>query len=310
MINLLKVYLKKLKKYFTSELNRNVEVNSFLIAKLHIQNINQLNSVESMEEVEFKVFSEWGEDGIVQYLINNVEVQNKIFIEFGVSDYKESNTRFLLMNNLWKGLIIDSDKSFMNSIKKEEIYWRYDLTAVHSFITRENINNIIKDAGFEGKIGILSIDIDGNDYWVWEGINTVDPSIVICEYNSIFGNKSPISIPYDKDFYRTNAHYSNLYFGASLPALVQLAERKGYDFVGSNSAGTNAFFVKKNLSGKLKKFSSAESYHKSSNRQSRNVNGDLSFLDWEAGRKIIEDMEVVNTETGRTVKLKEIFNSE
>ena len=275
---------------------------------MHIQRIKELNKVESLEEVEFKVFSEWGEDGIIQYLINNVAIENKIFIEFGVSDYKESNTRFLLMNNLWKGLIIDSDKVFMDSVKNEEIYWRYDLTAVSSFITRENVNNIITDAGFKGKIGILSIDIDGNDFWVWEKINMVDPSIVICEYNSLFGNQNPISIPYDKDFFRTKAHFSNLYFGASLPALVQLAEKKGYDFVGSNSAGSNAFFVKKDLSGNLKKYIAKEGYRKSSNRQSRNKNGDLTFLDWEASKKIIEDMEVVNTESGQTIKLKEVFN--
>ena len=308
MKKLIKSFLNKSKKYYSNEVIRDIETNTFLVAKLHIQRIKELNKVESLEEVEFKVFSEWGEDGIIQYLINNVAIENKIFIEFGVSDYKESNTRFLLMNNLWKGLIIDSDKVFMDSVKNEEIYWRYDLTAVSSFITRENVNNIITDAGFKGKIGILSIDIDGNDFWVWEKINMVDPSIVICEYNSLFGNQNPISIPYDKDFFRTKAHFSNLYFGASLPALVQLAEKKGYDFVGSNSAGSNAFFVKKDLSGNLKKYIAKEGYRKSSNRQSRNKNGDLTFLDWEASKKIIEDMEVVNTESGQTIKLKEVFN--
>ncbi len=308
MKKLIKSFLNKSKKYYSNEVIRDIETNTFLVAKLHIQRIKELKKVESLEEVEFKVFSEWGEDGIIQYLINNVAIENKIFIEFGVSDYKESNTRFLLMNNLWKGLIIDSDKIFMDSVKNEEIYWRYDLTAVSSFITRENVNNIITDAGIKGKIGILSIDIDGNDFWVWEKINMVDPSIVICEYNSLFGNQNPISIPYDKDFFRTKAHFSNLYFGASLPALVQLAEKKGYDFVGSNSAGSNAFFVKKDLSGNLKKYIAKEGYRKSSNRQSRNKNGDLTFLDWEASKKIIEDMEVVNTESGQTIKLKEVFN--
>ncbi len=310
MKNIIKNFSKRLKEYSTREIIRTNEINAVLLAKLHIQRIKESKKVDSLEEVEFKVFSEWGEDGIIQYLINNVEIKNKIFVEFGVSDYKESNTRFLLINNLWKGLVIDSEKDFIASIKRDDIYWRYDLTARNSFITRENINSLISNSGINGEIGILSIDIDGNDYWVWEKIDAVDPAIIICEYNSLFGNKFPISIPYNSDFFRTTAHFSNLYFGVSLPALVKLAERKGYDFVGSNSAGSNAFFVKKELSEKLKKYSAEDGYHKIISRQSRNKNGELTFLNWKESRGILKDMEVVNTETGLAIKLKDVFDSE
>lgn len=310
MRKLIRSYLKKIKEYYSRELIRSSEINSILIAKLHIDRIKSLGKVDNLEEVEFKVFSEWGEDGIIQYLINNVEINSKVFIEFGVENYKESNTRFLLINNLWKGLIIDSDKDYINLIKKDEIYWRYDLTAVNAFITRENINSIIVNNGFKGKTGILSIDIDGNDYWVWEKIDSVDPAIVICEFNSLLGSIYPVSIPYDPDFIRTTAHFSNLYFGASLPALIKLAEKKGYDFVGSNSAGSNAFFVKKELSGNLKKYSVKDGFKKIGARQSRNKNGELTFLNWEESRNILKDLKVVNTETGKTIKLKEVFDSE
>ncbi len=302
--------IRKSRAYFTKQTMRSIEINSILLGKLYIQKIKELKTVDSLEEVEFKVFSEWGEDGIIQYLINNIEIENKIFIEFGVSDYKESNTRFLLMNDLWKGLIIDTEKDCIASIKKDEIYWRYDLIAVHSFITRENINDIIVNHGFKGKIGILSIDIDGNDFWVWEKIKAVDPAIVICEYNSLLGNLVPVSIPYDANFFRTKAHFSNLYFGASLPALVQLAEKKGYDFAGSNSAGSNAFFVKKEFSGKLKKYSVKEGYRKNCFRQSVNKESVLTFLNWEDSRNIIKDMVVINTESGQIIKLKEVFGAE
>ena len=111
-------------------------------------------------------------------------------------------------------------------IKKSNYFWKYDLEAICSFITKENINDILEKAKINKKIGLLSIDIDGNDYWVWENINYVDPIIVIVEFNSNFGFDHKISIPYNKDFIRTNEHYSNLYWGTSLEALKYLAKKK------------------------------------------------------------------------------------
>ena len=81
-------------------------------------------------------------------------------------------------------MIIDGNIKDMEALKKKELYWRYDLTATGLFINKNNINKIFKDNGFEGEIGILSIDIDGNDYWIWEAINSVNPVIVIIEYSN------------------------------------------------------------------------------------------------------------------------------
>lgn len=299
--------LKKLKRYFTKDVLSKIETNSMLLAQIHINRIKGLKQISSLREVEFKVFSEWGEDGIIQYLINNIEIKNKVFVEFGVQDYKESNTRFLLINNFWKGLVIDSDEDYISEIKKDDIYVRYDLTAKHAFITKGNINDLILTSGISGGIGLLSIDIDGNDYWVWQAIHVVNPAIVICEYNGLFGSTYPITIPYDPNFYRTKAHFSNLYFGASLPALVILGEKKGYDFVGSNSAGSNAFFVKKQLTAKLKKYSVKEGFSEPGFRQSRDPHGQLTYLNKKESEQILGNMNVVNIETGKTILLKEVF---
>src|SRR2546426_1077469 len=163
-------------------------------------------------------------------------------------------------------------------IKNDEVSLKYDLTAVCRFISRENINEVISSAGLAGDVGLLSIDIDGNDYWVWEAINIISPCIVICEYNSVFGSRHAISVPYDQKFHRTRAHYSNLYFGASLPALCVLAERKGYDFVGANSAGVNAFFVRKDLSHGLPKLGAEAGYVFSHIRESKDVHGNLTHV--------------------------------
>src|SRR6266850_4105034 len=155
--------------------------------------ISQIKShgIDTMHKAEFRVFSESGDDGIIQYLINqiDIDIEHQKFIEFGVENYTESNTRFLLINNNWTGLVMDGSRDNVDFIKNDKIYWKYDLTAVHCFVDRENINQIISDNGFSGELGILSIDIDGNDYWIWECLSVVNPVIVIVEYNSVFGDK-------------------------------------------------------------------------------------------------------------------------
>lgn len=135
---------------------------SFLINQMKFQDI-----YENIQHAEFKVSSQFGEDGIIQYLVHHLGIETKTFIEFEVENYTESNTRFLLMNNNWKGLVIDGSKENIDYIKNDSIYWKYDLTATCAFVDKENINNIFLENNFSGEIVLLSIDIDGNDYWIW-----------------------------------------------------------------------------------------------------------------------------------------------
>lgn len=259
--------------------------------------------VETINDAEFKVFSQWGDDGIIQYLINHLEIENKTFVEFGVEDYLESNTRFLLINDNWSGLVIDGSEYLVNSIKNDEIYWKHDLIAKSAFITAENINKLIEEEGIKGQIGLLHIDIDGNDYWIWKALEVVHPIIMIVEYNSEFGYERAITIPYKEDFVWTKAHYSNLYFGTSILALCDLAEEKGYSFIGSNSAGNNAYFVKNEFLKDLQPLTAEKGFVKSKFRQSRDINGNLNYL---RGNKIIESikgMPVYNTISNKIEKL-------
>ena len=208
----------------------------FLTAKCFSTAVKN-RKIDTLEEVEFRVFSQWGEDGIIQWLINNTVLDKKIFVEFGVEDYVESNTRFLLMNNNWAGLVIDGSEENVKKIRQWDDYWKYDLRAVSRFITRDNINSIISENGIEGDIGILSVDIDGIDYWVLDSISCIRPRILICEYNNIFGADKKVTVPYDEKFFRTDKHFSNLYWGCSLGALCDWAERNGFYYMGSLTEG-------------------------------------------------------------------------
>ncbi|GAB2520392.1 hypothetical protein [Spirosoma aerophilum] len=258
----------------------------------------QISEETSINEAEFKVFSQFGDDGIIQCIINNTKVSNTKFVEFGVETYDEANTKFLLMYKNWQGLVIDGSEANVNIIKKDPFFWQYDLTAVSSFITAENINDLLLKNGFSGKIGLLSIDIDGNDYWVWKAITVTEPDIVVVEYNSLFGIDRAITIPYKSDFYRGNEHYSNLYFGASLAALYDLAKAKGYSFIGCNQAGNNAFFIKDNLIDKIKPVSLEEGFVSARFREARNKNGELTYAGIEERKNVISGLPVFNIKTG------------
>ena len=235
------------------------------------------NYSKNINDHELKIFSQFGEDGIIDFLVKKINLKNKNFIEFGVEDYEESNTKFLLEGKYWNGLVFDSSQTFINSIKKKDYYWRNNLTAIHAFITAENIDNLIKKNFPHNEVGLMSIDIDGNDYWVWQAIKTCKPSIVIIEYNARFGFKKSVSVPYKKDFNRISEHYSSIYFGASLAALFKLGQEKGYSLVGTNLNGNNSFFVRNDLikENDIKTFLPEECFHINSFNELRDKKGNI-----------------------------------
>jgi len=272
-----------------------------ILSRLNLANTEHI--LNNIQLAEFKVFSQWNDDGIIQFLVNYLDLEDKTFIEFGVQNYTESNTRFLLMNNNWTGLIMDGTESNIRDVQEQDIYWKYNLTAINAFITRENINDLIRQNGFNGELGLLHIDIDGNDYWVWKEISVISPVIVIIEYNSVFGKDNPWTVPYQADFYRTDAHHSNLYFGSSLRSLCDLSKEKGYTFIGSNSHGNNAYFIRNDKIKALKAIGADEGYVLSQFRESRNKEGNLDFINGENRLKAISGMDVFNTQTNQIEKI-------
>jgi hypothetical protein len=208
--------------------------------------------VDELRDAQFKVFSQNGEDGIIQYLVKAVKPAARTFVEFGVQNYLESNTRFLMMHNGWRGLVLDGEQAYIDFIRGSKWYgWKYPLRAECAFVTAENINELIRSNGFSGDIGLLSIDLDGVDYHVWKAIDVVRPAIVVIEYNRAFPVERLITVPYSENFDRTAAHSSGAYCGCSLSAAVHLGKKKGYRFVGVEDFNTNAFFVREELAGTL-----------------------------------------------------------
>ena len=261
---------------------------------------------DRIQDAEFRVFSQFGEDGIIQYLINKVEIENDTFVEIGVQDYSESNTRFLLTNNNWSGAIFDVGTAHLSFLTRTQLRWRHTIDAYSIRITQENVNETLERVGMAGDIGLFSLDIDGNDYWIVKALDAVSPRILVLEYNSIFGPHHAVTIPYRANFNRTEAHYSNLYFGASLAALYGLATAKGYRLVGSNSTGSNAFFVREDVAGSLPRLAPDEAYVKSRTREARDHEGNNSYLaTHEEGLRLVSALPVVDLTADRVITISE-----
>lgn len=290
----------------TQRLQSSIDDAKMLAARLLVAQLRSRGPPSRLSDAEFKVFSQFGDDGIIQYLVRVLSPLERRFIEFGVQDYSESNTRFLLLNDNWSGLVLDGSAHNMERLRRQEYYWRHDVVAVHAFVDRDNVNELFRQHGFVGELGLLSIDVDGNDYWLWKAVEVVQPAIVVCEYNAVLGARRAVTVPYDPRFDRTRAHHSNLYWGSSIKALCLLADEKGFAFVGANSAGNNAYFVRRDRLGPLTPIGAEEGFVDSRFRESRGERGELSFLAGDARRAALAETMVLDVERGVMVRVGDL----
>lgn len=192
----------------------------------------------------YKVFSQGDEDGIICEIMERINIGKGFFVEFGVGDGLENNTTYLIVKG-WKGVWIEGNKKYCQNItrKFKSQITEGTLTLKNSYISKENILHLFNELKIPHEFELLSIDLDGNDYWIWETLRDYKPKIVVMEYNATFH-------PDCKWIMKYNAHHvwkSSNYFGASLKSLEELGAKKGYKLVGCSFSGMNAFFVREDL---------------------------------------------------------------
>ena len=301
MINKIRSIIKKLFRHLQNK--KHLETILINQGKI-LSTLNSQKNTTKLSDYEWKIYSQWGEDGIIDFLVSEVSIVNKTFIEFGVESFSESNCKYLLMKSDWNGFVIDGSQKNIEKLKNSDYFWKYDLQALVAFIDINNINELLIKSGFKRDLGILSIDIDGNDYHILNKIDCFDPRIIICEFNPVFGNDRKITVPYDPKFYRTRKHYSNLYFGASINALRSLLTKQDYTLVGTGMQGGNAYFIKNSLMTDRLRILAKNPFCFNFNwRESRDIDGNLNFLRAELRYKEIKGMNVLNVETGNLEKL-------
>ena len=236
----------------TNLLHRAILENRRAIGAQHFGSPEADGDPNGLATAEKQIYSQFGEDGIIDHLIRHLPGIPPLFIELGTENYREANTRFLAVHRYWSGLIVEADARFVAMMRADGIPWKHGLRVIESWISASNVNELLGMAPTrEGEVGLLSLDIDGVDYWIWKAIDRISPWIVILEYRGDLGPGVVWTVPYDENFARSPNQYQNLYYGASLRALSELSARKGYRLVGVNRAGGNAFFVRSDILGSL-----------------------------------------------------------
>lgn len=210
------------------------------------------NQLSGIGNAGFRVFSQFEEDGKLLYIFSVLGMNYKTFVEIGSDDGINSNCANLAFNFGWHGLYIDGNAKGIERGKKFYARYPHPFNYSPKFIcakvTRENINELVKQGGLNGDIGLLSVDIDGNDYWVWDALEIVQPQVVIIETHIEFGYNN-IVVPYDANYMYPGKHPE--YHGASPVAMVNLGKKKGYRLVGANELGFNFIFIKNGLADEL-----------------------------------------------------------
>jgi hypothetical protein len=219
-----------------------LQIDNYLLENLHKN--PKYDSPKKLNRYEFKVFSQAGEDGIISEIFNRIGTTNKFFVEFGVGNGLENNSAYLLVKG-WQSYWIEGSERFCKSIRQsfEDLIADQQLTLKNTFITAENIEDLFREGNVPTELDLLSIDIDGNDYWVWQAITNYRPRVVILEYNAIYPPESSWVMQYNPSHqWKYNSH-----MGSSLKALEKLGDQKGYKLVACSFSGVNAFFVREDL---------------------------------------------------------------
>jgi hypothetical protein len=198
----------------------------------------------SFDDVGFRSFSEFEEDGILLYLFSLLRPANRVCVEICAGNGRQCMTTNLIVNHGWWGYLFDgSERNVLEGrrfFSNNKDTFLHPPSFNHAWITAENVNEQLTLAGVSGAVDLLSLDIDGMDYWVWNAINVIEPTVVVCETHNVIPAGRALTVPYDPAFVGSSEHYR----GASLEAMCQLGKQKGYRLVGVHRFGFNAFFVK------------------------------------------------------------------
>ena len=245
------LFLSVMKK-FRKEINKQKNKNKFS------------DKLDNINLFEYKITSQNNEDGLIEHIFSKIS-HNKFFVELGF-DFFECNSLNLIKNG-WDGILIDADEDKCLKIERclKFFYPKNNVKVINKKINRENINEIIFSNIENNHIDFLSIDLDGNDYWVLEKININNINVICSEYNPWIGNITQKVVPYSNDF----TYKFDYYFGASLHSYVNLLNSKDFDLIAIDSSGTNAFYIKKKFSEKFEILSATKSFKKASRFHSR-----------------------------------------
>ena len=288
---------------YSKLVKQEIDKASQILLRLKYQELAESGVTLPFSEVGFRNFSQTEEDGILHYIFSLIGTTDKRCIEMCAGTGSQSNSANLIINHSWHALLVDGDAR--NVAAGRAFYARCPGTYVmgpryrQHWITRESVNQLFVEEDFVGDIDLLSIDMDGVDYWIWEAISEVSPRVVVAEVMPHLEGR-PLTVPYKEDFEAEwlwlddKPHLDDipldggffagrtLYGGASLAAMNKLAKVKGYRLVGANSIGFNAFFLRDDVGvGRLPEVSEADCINRAYRDRFQRAWQALSEYEWQ-----------------------------
>jgi len=198
----------------------------------------------------FRIFSQFDEDGIILFLLASLGDGPGLFVDIGAGDgVFASNCANLAINFGLHGACVEADAALV--ARGTRFYAEHPDTSlyppafVHARATPDTVNDVVASSGLAGEIDLLSIDIDGNDYWVWQALTAVRPRVVVIETHPELGRRALVA-PYAEEPSRVPGRPAH-FLGASPAGMTALAHRLGYRLVGANRFGFNLFYVREEL---------------------------------------------------------------
>ena len=302
---------KKIALYLRNYLKPEINNLKFLLGQSAILSSRSAShNFKELWDAEVKVYSQWGEDGILDYICEAIGISKPNVIEIGSGNFIECNSRFLAESRNANIIAVDGRNDLIDTVNTSSVFWKSFIIPLVDWVTPSKINSIIQlGENRFGKIDIFSIDLDGNDYWILKEANLNQIDIVVLEYNPLFGAIKEVTVPRDDEFNRYKKHFSGLYYGASLKAYINLLNNKNFSFIGTNRVGSNAFFIKSNLldNFKISTPSNLEKYVDWRIRESRDISGRLSYLSGKDRLEIIKELPLIELTTQSEVNVASLM---
>jgi hypothetical protein len=245
-------------EHLIEDLRPNIRMLPAILRKLYLADVD-LPAPYNLTANRFTCRSQNEEDGLLLALFERIGTTDRRAVEIGCG-MNGGNSGFLVAECGWSGLMVDADRAKIAAVKQR--FAGHAVTTSKARITRETVNGALMHHGFTGELDLLSIDIDGMDYWVWEAINACNPRVVVIEYNWLFGPERSVTIAYDSNF-DVGSVGTRAYRGASLAALIHLGRRKGYRLVATERV--NAVFLRNDIHPEIPAIDASRGYRPPSN---------------------------------------------
>lgn len=244
-----KIFAAGLENHAAQPQNTAVEQLNLLCQYRIMKHLLPAEALPALSDVGFKVFSQFEEDGLLLYIFALIGTTNKQAVELCAGNGEECMAANLVVNHGWNALLFDGDENLAAHSRKfyssHVNTWLYPPKIVQAWITRENINSLISDNGVSGEIDLFSLDMDGNDYWVFQALNVISPRVIICETHNVIPPDRALTVPYKEDFSRDLTLPD--YCSVSLLAMQKLCKEKGYRLIGGHRYGFNAIFMRNDV---------------------------------------------------------------